>query len=183
MPSSSESKATETLSKVKTTAARVRDRVAGSGEPVGTVNVVDPSPLNWLYITYNTVEELVRITPGGKVRSAAMKRYRWADDRTLDIEVREGERFPDGEELTADTVKRAFDEQGRWVTPHPPGSHFNMDDRTTCEVTGERSVRIRLPEPDGLVLGKLRAMHVMSTRFWEEVGFGYARDGDGEGHW
>ncbi len=50
-------------------------------------------------------------------------------------------------------------------------------------MTGERSVRIRFPEPDGLVLGKLRAMHVMSTRFWEEVGFGYARDGNGEGHW
>ena len=66
MPSSSpESKATETLSKVKTTAARVRDRVAGSGEPVGTVNVVDPSPLNWLYITYNTVVSDRRSGPVG----------------------------------------------------------------------------------------------------------------------
>ena len=171
------------LSKVQTTATRVRDRVTGSGDPVGRINVVDPSPLNWLYITYNTVEELVRITPGGKVRSAAMKRYRWTDERTLDIDVREGERFHDGEEVTAASVKRAFDEQGRWVTPHPPGSHFNMDTRTTCEVTGERSVRIRFPEPDGLALGKLRAMHIMSTRFWDEIGFGYARFGNGEGHW
>ncbi len=36
-------------------------------EPVGTVNVVDPSPLDWLYITYNTVEELVRVRPSGVV--------------------------------------------------------------------------------------------------------------------
>lgn len=28
--------------------------------PVGTVNVVDPHPLNWLYITWNTMEEPVR---------------------------------------------------------------------------------------------------------------------------
>lgn len=32
-------------------------------EPVGTIHIVDLSSLNWLYITYNTVEELVRTDP------------------------------------------------------------------------------------------------------------------------
>lgn len=58
-------------------------------QPRGTVHVVDPSPLNWLYVTYNTVEELVRVTPGGKVRPAAMRWYRWKDERTLDALVTE----------------------------------------------------------------------------------------------
>ena len=151
--------------------------------PVGTVRVVDPSPLNWLHITYNTVEELVRLTTQGKIRPAAMRRYRWADDRTLDVRVREGERFPDGESLTAHTVKRSFDEVMRWTAPHPPGTQFNLDPRTSCGVTGEYTVRFHLPAPDGLALGKLRAMHIMSTRFWEEIGFGYERNGTGEGHW
>lgn len=31
--------------------------------PTGMVHVYDPHPLNWLYITYNTVEELVRVAP------------------------------------------------------------------------------------------------------------------------
>lgn len=57
-------------------------------EPRGTVRVVDPNPLNWLYITYNTVEEAVPVTKGGKVRPAAMSRYHWRDDRTLEITVR-----------------------------------------------------------------------------------------------
>ena len=52
-------------------------------EPAGTVRVVDPSPLNWLYITYNTVEELVRVDTRGKIRPAAMRSYRWKDARTL----------------------------------------------------------------------------------------------------
>ena len=152
--------------------------------PVGAVRVVDPSPLNWLHITYNTVEELVRVDTQGKVRPAAMHRYRWLDGgHTLEVHVREGERFPDGEPLTARSVKRSFDEQGRWEAPHPPGTHFNLDRRATCEVTGERSVRLRFPEPDGLALGKLRAMHIMSSRFWDEIGFGYRRNGTGEGHW
>ncbi|MDQ3607867.1 MAG: hypothetical protein M3459_03065 [Actinomycetota bacterium] len=65
-------------------------------DPRGTVHVVDPSPLNWLYITYNTVEELVRVTPGGKVRPAAMRWYRWKDARTLDVRVREASASPTG---------------------------------------------------------------------------------------
>lgn len=67
-----------------------------------------------------------------------MSGYRWADDRTLEVKVREGERFPDGEPLTAATVKRSFDEQMRWAAPHPPGTQFNPDPRTRCEVVDDR---------------------------------------------
>ncbi len=169
---------TSTVAGVGRAASGVRAR-----EPVGAVHVVDPSRLNWLYITYNTVEELVRVNTLGKIRTAAMRRYRWVDDRTLAIEVRAGERFPDGEPLTAASVKRSFDEQIRWVAPHPPGTAFNIDRSTRCEVTGERQVRFHLPAPDGLALGKLRATHIMSTRFWDELGFGYTRNGTGEGRW
>jgi hypothetical protein len=33
------------------------------------------------------------------------------------------------------------------------------------------------------VLGKMRGMHIPSTRFWEDIGFGYKKLGTGEGHW
>ena len=152
-------------------------------KPEGSLRVVDPSPLNWLYITYNTVEELVRVTKGGKIRPAAMRAYHWADDRTLDVWLRKDERFPDGQPLTAASVQRALAEQVRWVAPHPPGTHFNLDRSTRCEVRGPHRVRFHLPEPDGLAVGKLRATHVMSEHFWRDLGFGYARDQSGEGHW
>ena len=160
-------------------------RAAGRLRPAprGTVRVVDPNPLNWLYITDNTVEECVRVTRRGKVRPAAMSRYRWVDDRTLQITVRDGERFADGTALDAGSVRQAFQEQFRWHSPHPPGTHFNIDPRTKVEVVDDRTVRLHLPEVDGLALGKLRATHVMSERFWRDLGFGYARDQSGEGHW
>ncbi len=151
--------------------------------PVGTVHVVDRNPLNWLYITYNIVEELVRVTPLGITRRAAMKTYRWLDDRTLEIDIRKGNHFPDGEVIRAATVKRAFDEAFRWQAPHPPGTHFNIDPRARCEIVNDYRVRLHLPEPDGLALGKLRAYHIMSSAFWAGPGFGYARNGSGEGHW
>jgi ABC-type transport system substrate-binding protein len=130
-----------------------------ANEPVGTVTIVDRSPLNWLWIMYNTGEELVRVTPRGKIRPAAMRSFHWVDDRTLEVEVREGERFQDGEPMTAASVKRSFDEVTRWRNPHPPGTHFVIDPRTRCEITGERTVRFHLPEPDGLAPGKLRVSH------------------------
>lgn len=134
----------------------------GNG-PVGTVNVVDSHPLNWLYITYNTVEEPVRVSPDGIVEPAAMSDFRWTDGCTLEIDVREGEVFPDGQPLTARRASRAFDEVMRWASPHPPGTQFNLALDTTLEVTGEHRVRLHFPEPDGPALGKLRAMHVMSA--------------------
>jgi ABC-type transport system substrate-binding protein len=113
--------------------AKVTSLLAGEErrrEPVGTVHVVDPSPLNWLSVLYDTAEELVRVSPTGHVVPAAMAGYRRVDDRTLDVDVREGERFPDGEPLTTATVKRSFDEVMRWAAPHPPGTQFNLDPRT-----------------------------------------------------
>ncbi|MGI8531286.1 MAG: ABC transporter substrate-binding protein [Geodermatophilaceae bacterium] len=112
-----------------------------------------------------------------------MSLYRWVDERTLEVRIRRDETFPDGQRLTAESVKQAFDEQIRWSAPHPPGTHFNIDRRTRCEVTGPYKVRFHLPEPDGLVVGKLRATHIMSSRFWRDLGFGYASDESGEGHW
>lgn len=154
-----------------------------SREPVGTVHVVDHSPLNWLYITYNTVEELVRTDPQGHIVPAAMSNFKWTDDLTLEITVRAGEVFQDGERLNAASVKRSFDEMMRWRAPHPPGTQFNLDARTRCEVVDDQTVRLVFPRPDGLALGKLRAMHIMNTRFWEGPGFGYRRQHSGEGHW
>lgn len=144
---------------------------------------MDPNPLNWLYITYNTVEEPVRVTRHGKVRPAAMSRYRWRDERTLEITVRDGDCFADGSQLSAHSVRHAFEEQIRWMSPHPPGTHFNIDRRSRAEVLDDRTVRLHLPEVDGLALGKLRATHVMSERFWRDLGFGYAREQTGEGNW
>jgi ABC-type transport system substrate-binding protein len=154
-----------------------------SERPTGTVNVVDPSPLNWLYITYNTVEELIRTDKDGNNEPAAMSDFRWLDDKTLEVDVREGNVFPDGEELTAETVRRAFDEVQKWTSPHPPGTQFNLHPDTKLEVVDDHTARFHLPETDGLAVGKLRAMHLMNTRFWEGPSFGYERQGSGEGHW
>ena len=151
--------------------------------PVGTVRVVDYSPLNWLYITYNTVEELVRVSPQGKAIPAAMDMYHWIDNQTLEITIKAGNVFQDGTPLASASVKRSFDEVMRWQSPHPPGTQFNLWPGTRFEMIDDRKFRLHFPRPDGLALGKLRAMHLMDDRFWDGISFGYQRNGSGEGHW
>jgi len=171
------------ISRAAGRAAEAVERRTQRHAPQGRINVVDPGPLNWLWITYNTVEELVRVTRGGKIRPAGMSAYRWLDGRTLEVDVRERVRFQDAEPLTTFSVRRAWEEVSRWRSPHPPGTQFNIDTRTRCEEVGAHTVRFRLPAPDGAVIAKLRAMHLMSSDFWNGPGFGYRRQGRGEGHW
>lgn len=156
---------------------------AGGRAAVGTLNVVDPHPLNWLYITWNTMEEPVRTDERGHMVGAVMEESHWVDYKTIEIIVRRGIQFQDGEECNAHNVKRAFEEMQRWRAPHPPGSNLNIHPDTVAEIVDDYKLRINLPEPDGLVLGKMRGMHIPSTRFWEEIGFGYKKLGTGEGHW
>ena len=75
-------------------AEAVRDAASEQGRrtPVGTVNVVDPHPLNWLYITWNTMEEPVRTDEKGNIVGAAMEDSFW-EGATFVVKVREGVRF------------------------------------------------------------------------------------------
>lgn len=157
--------------------------VAGHGGPAGTVHVVDPHPLNWLYITWNTMEEPVRTDEKGNIVGAAMEDSHW-EGATLVVKVREGIRFQDGTTLTAHSIRRAFDEVQKWKAPHPPGTYLNFHPDTTVDVTDDYTIRFEFPEPDGLALAKFRGFHIPSERFWTEGGgFGYRKLGTGEGHW
>ena len=151
--------------------------------PVGTVHVFDPSPLNWLFITWNTMEEPIRVDQDGRVVFALAESARWVDDTTLELTIRRGVRFQDGEPATAHSVKQNFDEVQKWVAPHPPGTWVNFDPAATTEVLDDDTIRFHFPAPDGLAIGKMRGFHIASSAFWNDWGFGYKKFGSGEGHW
>ena len=154
-----------------------------TAEPRGTIHVVDPSPLNWLFITWNTMEEPIRVDEDGRVAFALATDTRWSDDTTLELSLREGVSFQDGERFTAHSLKQNFDEMQRWAAPHPPGTWLNFPPESVCEVVDDHTVRFRFPEPDGLAVGKFRGFHIGSSAFWNDPGFGYGKFGSGEGHW
>ena len=157
--------------------------VARHDDPPSTITVVDFSPLNWLSITWNTMEELVRVDKAGRIVPNLAASWYWVNDRTLEIKLRQGVTFQDGEKLTAKVFRRSFDEVQRWNTPHPPGAFLNFPKETKLDVVDDYTVRFTFPQPDAAVFMKFRGMHVGSTRFWNELGFIDKKKGTAEGHW
>ena len=159
-----------------------KGRVMAAAEPAGTIHVVDPHPLNWLYITWNTMEEPVRTDEKGRLSNSALEDAYWVDGNTIELKLREDIRFQDGTPFGSPNFERAFVETQKWKAPHPPGTYLNFDPETELEIVDRHTVRMRFPVPDGLVLGKFRGFHLPSDRFWDEMGFGYKTLGSGEGH-
>lgn len=151
--------------------------------PRGTLTVVDPNPLNWLFITFHTMPEPVRADPPGNLVPSLAESLRWQDPLTLELRLRPQVRFHDGTVLTAANIVQNFTEMQRWAAPHPPGTSVNFAPETRCEVVDPLTVRFRFPAPDGLALYKLRGFHIGSPSFWGRLGFGYAAHGTGEGRW
>ena len=149
----------------------------------GTITVVDLSPLNWLSITWNTMEELVRVDKDGRAVPNLAESWKWLDDRTLEVRLRQGVVFQDGERLTAPVFRRSFDEVQRWKSPHPPGAFLNFAPQTKLDVVDDYTVRFTFPQPDAGAIMKFRGMHVGSTRFWNELGFREQKTGSAESHW
>lgn len=147
--------------------------------PHDTVTVVRPSPVNWLSITWSTMEEAHRVDYDGMGQPSLAAGWAWVDDETLEISLRRGAVYQDGEKL----FKLAFDKVQEWTNPHPPGAFLNFARDTGLHVVDDHTVRMRFPGGDSAALMKLRGMHIPSTRFWDEWGFIDPETGSAEGHW
>jgi len=151
--------------------------------PTGTIFVFDPSPFNWLYVVFNTMEEITRAGRDGRMIGALAEEAVWLSDRTLELKLHKGVLFHNNQPFTAHHLLQSFLEMQRFDAPHPPGTWLNLPKETVCEVIDDHTVRFHFPKPDGLALGKMRGLHISHERFWRELGFGYAKIGTGEGHW
>jgi ABC-type transport system substrate-binding protein len=151
--------------------------------PAGEIRVVDPSPLNWLYILFNTMEEVIRADHLGRIVPALATDTEWLNDKTLEVRLRKDVYFQNGQPFSAENIKRNFIEMNRWDAPHPPGTWLNLPKNTVCEIIDDQTVHFHFPKPDGLAVAKMRAFHIGNHLFWKNLGFGYAKIGSGEGHW
>lgn len=145
--------------------------------------VVDPSPVNWLWITWNTMEELVRVDKDGKTVNNLAESHKWIDPKTVEFKLRKNVVFQDGEKLNAKVFRRSFDEVQRWDNPHPPGAFLNFPKETKLDIIDDYTVRFTFPKPDSSAMMKFRGMHVASTKFWDELGFIDKKTGKAESHW
>jgi ABC-type transport system substrate-binding protein len=140
--------------------------------PQGELRIVDKSPVNWISMTFNVFEHLVEADPQGQLVPRLATDWRWIDDRTLEVTLRSGVKFHNGEIFDADIVKLNWDEQSQLRQPHTVGALMNFKPGSRLEVIDPSTVRFVFPEPDGGALAKISIMHLANRQFYRDVGWG-----------
>src|SRR5712691_13525333 len=144
--------------------------------PRGELRIVDKSPVNWVSLTFNIFEHLMETDVGGKVVPRLATGWRWLDDRTLEVTLRQGVTFHNGEVFDAKIVKLNWEENIRLRQPFRPGTHMNFKPGSRLEIRDAQTVRFHFPEPDGAALLRLASLHIGNRQFYTELGWG-------EEHW
>ena len=138
--------------------------------------IVDKSPANWVWVTLNVFEHLVELDKDGTLVPRLATSWRWLDDRTLEVKLRQGVKFHDGEKFDADIVKLNWEENTKRRQPHILGQYMNFKAGSKLEILDPQTIRFVFPAPDGGALIKIAWMHIGNRQFYREVGWG-------EEHW
>jgi ABC-type transport system substrate-binding protein len=144
--------------------------------PRGELRVVDQSPLNWASITLNVFEHLMEYDREGNLVPRLATSWRWLDDRTLEVKLRRGVKFHNGETFDAEIVKLNWTENTKYRQPHLNGSFMSFKPGSRVDIVDAHTIRFVFPEPDGGALVKIFWMHIGNRQFYQEVGWG-------EQHW
>jgi len=129
------------------------------------------------YLIPHVVEPLVRIELLPNERAWGIvpvlaEKWSFPDPRTFLVEIRRGIKFQNGEELTAEHVKAAFD---GYVSPEKPGRRgVVLKALGKAEIAGKHTIRWSLPKPDLSVLAAAShllvpplARHTMTREHFE----------------
>ena len=144
--------------------------------PRGELRIVDKNPNNWATITLNVFEHLMSLDHEGNLVPRLATSWQWLDGHTLEVTLRQGVRFHNGEVFDADIVKLNWEENIRVGQPFRLGSFMNFKPGSRLQIIDAHTVRFVFPEPDGSALVKLSFMHMGNRQFYRELGWG-------EKHW
>jgi len=142
--------------------------------PRGELRIVDTNPANWASITWNVFEHLIEIDKDGKLVPRLATGWRWLDDRTLEMTLRQGVTFHNGEVFDAEIVQLNLAESTQLRQAHRSGAYWNFKPGSRLEIVDPHTVRFVFPEPDGAALARLTLMHIGNRQFYHELGWGEA---------
>ena len=140
--------------------------------PRGELRIVDSNRYNFITIVHNVFEHLMELDKDGKLVPRLAAAWRWRDDRTLEVSLRQGVKFHNGEVFNADIVKLNWDENLRLRQPHRSGDYWNFKPGSRLEIIDPYTVRFVFPEPDGGAMARLVIMHMANRQFHSELGWG-----------
>ena len=112
-------------------------------------------------------DRLFRIGPDGKAKLWAAESYKVVDPTTIDITIRKGMKFHDGQEVTADDVKFTLDYHSKWKAPFFVESLKHLK---SVETTGKYRVQIKLKSAYApFVPNLLGAIFIIPKHIWQDI--------------
>jgi len=139
--------------------------------PRGELHIVDTDPNNFAWISSNIFDHLVELDKDGKLVPRLATAWQWLDDRTIEMTLRQGVKFHNGEVFDAEIVKLNWEENTRLQQPHRSGPYWNFKPGSRLEIIDAHTVRFVFPEPDGGALARLTLMHIGNRQFYREFGW------------
>ncbi len=129
--------------------------------PVATKDHLEFMALRMIY------DRLFRIAPDGSAKPWAAESYTLVDPTTIDLTLRKGMKFHDGQPVTAEDVKFTLDYCNQWKAPFFVESLKHLD---SVEVTGPLSVRLKLNAPYApFVPNLLGAIFIIPKHIWQDI--------------
>jgi peptide/nickel transport system substrate-binding protein len=142
-----------------------------SPTPQGELRIVDAHPRNWIPVALNVFDRLIELDADGNLIPRLATGWQWLDDRTLEVTLRQGVKFQNGEGFDADIVKRNWEAYTRLRQPQMIGEFLNFKPGSRLEVIDPYRVRFRFPEPDGAALVRLSSLHLANRQFYADHGW------------
>jgi peptide/nickel transport system substrate-binding protein len=133
---------------------------------------VDRHDWNWATIVLNIFEHLIELDKDGKLVPGLATSWQWLDDRTLEVTLRQGVKFHNGEVFDAEIVKLNWEENLRLKQPFVNGEFMNFKPGSRLEIIDPQTVRFLFPAPDGGALARITSLHIGNRQFHTELGWG-----------
>ena len=143
--------------------------------PRAELHVVDRGPGAWGSIDWNVFDHLVEADKDGNLVPGLASGWRWLDDRSLELTLRQRVTFHNGEVFDAEIVKLNWEQYLGLRQPNILGAHMNFKSGSRLDIVDPHTVQLSFPEPDGGALVKLSHMHMANRQFHREVGWGEKR--------
>ncbi|SEP84133.1 peptide/nickel transport system substrate-binding protein [Ignavigranum ruoffiae] len=122
-------------------------------------------------VFYNIYDTLLWTDKDGEIVNRIGESWEWLDDETLEVKIREGVTFHNGEELNADDVVFTFD---RIVNGYGDGTiRVLYETLDSVEKVDDQTVRFHLNRPDSAFeqrLGSIWGASIVPKDYVEEVG-------------
>jgi peptide/nickel transport system substrate-binding protein len=140
--------------------------------PQGELRIVDKNLSNFGTIVFNVFEHLLELDKDGKLVPHLATSWQWLDERTLEMRLRQGVTFHNGEVFDAEIVKLNVEETTQLRHAFYLGEYLNFKPGLRIELLGPYTLRFVFAEPDGAALARLSYVHIANRQFLREFGWG-----------